>query len=561
MAGCGTSESNVGSSGFPGPTPPQQATLRGVVFDGPVAGATVNAYAINPDGTVGPQSDGVQAYPLPPIPPVASATTGADGTFDLGPLSGAFLLESSGGTFTDAATGRTVTLRPDAHLRAVISSVPSSPVAITPLTTMAADLAIYRMDRDESPQTAIPDSNARVSSFFALNDVLVPPADPTAGPVTGDVDYGLVLAGISQLETNRGLAPFGLAHTLPQDARDGRFDGRDQARLLGVQGAATGQARGSVPPGGQALGNSTAPDLARATTQFSQSSRNRSGRQATAATTRLASSDGAIYATSSYVSPYSLNFTVPFESLTADFNQAPRNDVGFQGQAPPPSEWYNLNAYTPQEPAAWGPTQNFYPPPAVPGNNTVAWRRQRVLAVAQSLLDLDYQHHHIPAFDPSGIPGWPWNHVESGIVNTPGLDCSNFSGWNYNYGLGLPLFTGVEQQASNTTTHLGTETCDVVMTSNGTTPIPYQHVLNTLQTGDLLYIRGNNQSRKITHVITWVGSIGVGDSTLIIDSHGPANPVVRDSNGKKIPQGVHLRPFLAGSWYHEKLDHVHRWVK
>lgn len=575
LAGCSSSSDTV-STVTTNPTvpPPQQGTLRGVVFDGPVAGATVKAYVINPDGTVGPQFDAPQAYPLPPVPAAAQATTGADGQFDLGPLSGAFLLESSGGTYTDAATGQPVTLSPDPHLRCIISSVPSTPVVLSPLTTIAADLALYRMDRDEAPQTAIPDSNSKVTSFFGLRDIVTTiPGDPTSSQATGDLDYGLVLAGLSQEEVERGLAPFSLTTTLTQDGHDGRFDGLAEARILGVQSSAV-QARGQVPPGGQALGNNTATSqLSTAITNFSRSSRNRSGHQATSQAAKLATSDGAIHTTSSYVSPYGLNFTVPFESLTADFNQSPRNELSFEGQAPPFSEWYKQSAYTAADPASWGPTQNFYPVPSIPpGANVTAWQQQRVIAVAQKYIGYDYQHHHIPDFDPSGIPNWPWNSVKSGIKNTPGLDCSNFSAWNYNYGLGLPLFTGVGQQAANITTHLGTQTCEVVTTSNGTNPIPYEFLLNTLQTGDLLYIRGNNQSRNITHVITWVGPIGrtlpppgrttpTSNEPLIIDSHGGTNPVVIDANGKKIPQGVHLRPFLRDSWYHNKLDHVHRWVK
>ena len=116
---------------------------------------------------------------------------------------------------------------------------------------------------------------------------------------------------------------------------------------------------------------------------------------------------------------------IPLHALTADLkarDQLPQSPL-------PPSQWYE----TPGS-GSWGPKAATYPPVDVPaGYDAVAWKRARLAAVARRLIGLPYRHHHIPAYDPPG--------------QGRGLDCSNFTSWVYNYGLGIRFTSAVAAQA------------------------------------------------------------------------------------------------------------------
>ncbi len=64
--------------------------------------------------------------------------------------------------------------------------------------------------------------------------------------------------------------------------------------------------------------------------------------------------------------------------------------------------------------------------------------------VGQRLIGLTYQHHHIPDWNPPA--DWPWKEVAYGR-NSKGIDCSDFTSWTYNYGLGIKLPTNIKTQA------------------------------------------------------------------------------------------------------------------
>jgi len=59
------------------------------------------------------------------------------------------------------------------------------------------------------------------------------------------------------------------------------------------------------------------------------------------------------------------------------------------------------------------------------------------------LIGLTYQHHHIPDWNPPA--DWPWKEVAYGR-NSKGIDCSDFTSWTYNYGLGIKLPTNKQRQ-------------------------------------------------------------------------------------------------------------------
>ncbi len=159
-------------------------------------------------------------------------------------------------------------------------------------------------------------------------------------------------------------------------------------------------------------------------------------------------------------------------SLTADFgyrDSLPESDL-------PTSKWYGNRRLN-----SWGPHQAIYPPVEVPaGCDPVQWKRARIVAVAKKYIGLPYKHHHIPAWSP-----------EEG----PGLDCSNFTAWVYNYGLGIKFNSDVHKQAEGR--------------------LAPGRVLNageSFEPGDLLYILKADRS-KISHVVIFI------DADHIIDSH------------------------------------------
>ncbi len=138
--------------------------------------------------------------------------------------------------------------------------------------------------------------------------------------------------------------------------------------------------------------------------------------------------------------------------------------------------------------------------------------------------------------------------------NSPGVDCSDFTSWIYNYGLGIKLKTGIRQQAE-TVSIPGPGGQGLIQVQTIINDKGYDDLVKKLKTGDLLYIK-NNQG-NISHVIMWVGEYGRSPdgAPLIIDCTGSDH---KDSNGNQIPIGVHLRPFLPHQWYYDSFDHAHR---
>lgn len=149
---------------------------------------------------------------------------------------------------------------------------------------------------------------------------------------------------------------------------------------------------------------------------------------------------------------------------------------------------------------SWGPKPTHYSAPQIPSAcDPIQWQQQRIIAVAEKYIGLPYKHHHIPAFnDGSGV----------------GLDCSNFTAWVYNYGLGIAINSGITKQANTAGRQL----------SQG----------ESLQPGDLLFIRTEDDSR-ISHVVIYV------DSGHIIDDHA---------------SGVKIREFKG--WYKNHFAYARR---
>ncbi len=248
-----------------------------------------------------------------------------------------------------------------------------------------------------------------------------------------------------------------------------------------------------------------------------------------------------------YRSPYRLRFRHEREALAAGFEQAPWNTPRDEGSVPH-ADWYD--ARTHKRWGAWGPPARQYPAPRHVFGKDATFLQDRVILTASRWIGHSYQHHHIPDWNPPAH--WPWIKVGLGH-NAPGIDCSNFSSFYYNYALGIKLDTGIAEQGERLRVR-GPGGMGAIELER-LAPRGYEAVLATLQPADLLYIRNN--AGKIAHVIMWLGVVGESPDSvpLVLDSTGSGH---RDSSGANIPNGVHIRPFGPKSWYFNDFAHAHR---
>ncbi len=257
---------------------------------------------------------------------------------------------------------------------------------------------------------------------------------------------------------------------------------------------------------------------------------------------------------SRYVTPYRFHFVVTLDELLFDATLA-RGKPSDQSSVPE-SEW--SSAAVREKWGAWGPPQRQFACPESVLDKISFWKRRRVLASASRFVGFQYQHHHIPDWMPP--PDWPWTKT-CASTNGRGVDCSNFTAFNYNWGLGIHLSCSITRQASESvvSSSHGKVTAEVIRRPDGEPDAWFDQLVKTLQPGDLLYIRSNDMS-KISHVVMWMGDAAVSEdgTPLVIDSHGGE---VLDRANHVIPCGIYLRPFRKGSWYHRCFDHAHRWVK
>jgi hypothetical protein len=244
---------------------PTAGIIGGTGFKGPVAGATVTAYAIG-NGAMGTK--------------IGNATTDASGNFSvsIGNYSGPVMLQLSGGTYTDEATGSTMPMASGDVMATVLPTVAANAtttgVMVTPLTSMAQTMA--QQLAGGMSEANIATANAAVGSYFMVSDILhVTPTNPLvagagAAARQDSINYGMSLAAMSQYAKTLGMSTSSAMITaLTNDASDGVMNGM------------TGS--GSVMMGGMGMGGARMPanagtsDLANAMSAFVASSQNRSG--------------------------------------------------------------------------------------------------------------------------------------------------------------------------------------------------------------------------------------------------------------------------------------------
>ena len=174
--------------GGSGSQAPVATSVNGVASKGPITGGEVKVYALRSDGSQGDQ--------LGP-----TKKTNENGTYsvDIGNYSGNILVEVTGGTYTDEATGNLN--QPNPGLRAALAEASGTvAVAVTPLTEIAVQSAATLTKEN------IERANSLVSSMVGTDIISTIPVDVSSVvPGTASqaqIEYGLMLAAISKMIDN-----------------------------------------------------------------------------------------------------------------------------------------------------------------------------------------------------------------------------------------------------------------------------------------------------------------------------------------------------------------------
>lgn len=268
LAACGGSSSGGGGTGGGpdgGTTPLAGGTVSGTVVKGPVSGASVAAFAIT-NGTMGAQ--------------VGGGTTDSMGNFtiSIGDYTGPLMLQASGGTYSDEATGNAMTMQPGDVMASAIPSVAAgaatSGIQITPLTTMAHS-RVHHMAGGITAAN-ITNANTAIGTYFSVSDILhTIPMNPmvqgSAAGVTQDAkNYGMANAAMSQYAKDVGMGNgSGIVSAMAADASDGTMDGKTSGAAI-VMG-------GGMMSGTSMQSTAGTTGLATAMAEFVGSTMNKSG--------------------------------------------------------------------------------------------------------------------------------------------------------------------------------------------------------------------------------------------------------------------------------------------
>jgi hypothetical protein len=217
LAACGGGGGGGGNGTTP--PPPVSGTVSGTAVKGPVNGGAMTAYALS-NGAMGAK--------------IASTTTNADGTFSLsmGSYAGPVMLQMTGGTYTDEATGATMPMMTGDTMTAVLPSMTAgqavSGVQVTPLTAMAQAMAQHMAGGMTDANIAA--ANANVGAYFDVTDIVhtmpMSPLSPAGAATQDQINYGMVLAGMSQYAQSQGMSSSSAMVTaMMNDGSDGVMDG------------------------------------------------------------------------------------------------------------------------------------------------------------------------------------------------------------------------------------------------------------------------------------------------------------------------------------------------
>lgn len=215
LAGCGGGGTESSS-----PITGTETVISGMATKGPITG-TVNIYALGADGAKGS---------LLKSAPISNGSYSAS----VGSYTGPVLVEATG-SYTDEATGQTLSVGSDAPLRAAVSNASGTvAIPVTPLT----DLAV----RESGALTAsgIDNGNKLISDIFGFDIIETQPVAPSPAPLAAATqsqkDYTLALATLSQLSKDMGM---GLEQMLSNVAAGIGASGMDSGTATIFRSAAT----------------------------------------------------------------------------------------------------------------------------------------------------------------------------------------------------------------------------------------------------------------------------------------------------------------------------------
>lgn len=242
-----------------------------------------------------------------------------------------------------------------------------------------------------------------------------------------------------------------------------------------------------------------------------------------------------------YKSPYDISALVSAPDLNAGFAA---REAAVQSK-PARRDWYRRDKY--RFGASWGPNPLQMSAPELPANADASWKRRRVLAAAYRYINLQYQHHRVPTWNPA--QDWPYSKTRLGHQSA-GIDCSNFTGWAYNLGLGINIERAVGKQAKIIAVTLPDgSAAPVTVAAERADGLAFAALAAKLKPGDLVFFSATKSNPdKVIHVALWVGQDSGTGEYLVIDSHDQVGNSV-DSASQHIPTGVQLRAFRETSWY------------
>jgi hypothetical protein len=231
LSGCGGGSTTV-AGGITG----TGGTVSGTGTAGPLGGAVVTAFAVS-GGAVGAA--------------IATGSSDAQGNFSLalGQYAGPLVLQMSGGSYIDEATGQTMTMNAGDVLTAALPSIAAGAtvtgIQVTPVTSMAFSVAQNKTAGLSDAN--INASNLAVGHYFMVADILHeapmnPLASGSANGATQDaVNYGMVLAAMSQYAYGLSLpSSSAIITAMANDASDGTMDGMKAGSPVTIGGPGMG---------------------------------------------------------------------------------------------------------------------------------------------------------------------------------------------------------------------------------------------------------------------------------------------------------------------------------
>jgi cell wall-associated NlpC family hydrolase len=247
-----------------------------------------------------------------------------------------------------------------------------------------------------------------------------------------------------------------------------------------------------------------------------------------------------------YSSPYDISSITSEASLSMDFIE---RDALLETE-PISRDWYKKRLFSVQN-RYWGPKAKQYPGIKNPKSADPAWSRRRIIAVAARYINTQYQHHCLIKWDPPQT--WPLNPLLPVRLGhqSPGTDCSNFTSWVYNFGLGVEFTGYIDKQARMSSVRMPDGSSSKVEILTGKLFRPdFNKLASKLKMGDLVYISSGKGEENAGHVVIWIGKDPKTGEWLVIDSYDMVSNSI-DSAGNYIPSGVQIRAFRKNSWYYK----------